>query len=458
MPVSPFPPALLAARREAAARAFGLAAGAVLVPAGLPVPVAGTDECHEFRVHPEHFWLTDLENPGVVLAYDPAEGWTLFCPEASEDERVWTGGGPTAADLRRRAGVERAMPLTRLGDWLEARRGRPFAVLGNRDFLDRPEGYGVPDLAARWTQEEPALAMALSEEISALRRVKDSAEIARLRQAAAATAAGHLVAQRLRRPGLTERELANEIVAEFRRHGARRNAFEPIVAGGEHAATLHFSPGDRPLRDGEMVLVDAGAEFGGYMGDVTRTLPAGARFSALQRDLYALVLAVEEAAIARCRPGIEYRDLHLSACVAIARGLVDLGILRGSPESLVERDAHALFFPHGLGHLLGIVAHDAGGYLAGRTRSERFGLRYLRADLPLAEGHVVTIEPGIYFIRPLLTSPVWRETYGDAVDFAKVDRLLDFGGIRIEDDVHVTAEGPEVLTAAAPKRPDDFEA
>jgi Xaa-Pro aminopeptidase len=131
--------------------------------------------------------------------------------------------------------------------------------------------------------------------------------------------------------------------------------------------------------------------------------------------------------------------------------LADLGILRGSPASLVESDAHALFFPHGLGHMLGLATHDAGGCLAGRTPSDRFGLKWLRADLPLEEDYVVTIEPGIYFIRALLEDPERRERYRDQVDWARVDGMLDFGGIRIEDDVRVTAAGAEVLSAAIPK-------
>jgi Xaa-Pro aminopeptidase len=204
--------------------------------------------------------------------------------------------------------------------------------------------------------------------------------------------------------------------------------------------------------------MDAGAEYDGYASDVTRTFPAGRRFEGVQRDLYQLVLDVQQTAIASAKPGIEYRALHLAASERIASGLVDLGILKGPAQALVERDAHALFFPHGLGHMLGLSTHDAGGCLAGRTPSDRFGLKWLRADLPLQPGYVVTVEPGIYFIKALIDDRGRREEFADCVDWSRVDSLQGFGGIRIEDDVLITDSGSEVLTAAIPKTIAEIEA
>ncbi|MGE5595363.1 MAG: M24B family metallopeptidase, partial [Hyphomicrobiales bacterium] len=270
--------------------------------------------------------------------------------------------------------------------------------------------------------------------------------------------AGHLAGMRFARPGITERQLQIEIEAEFFRAGAERTAYGSIVGSGPNGAVLHFAPTDRVLGPGELVLVDAGAEVEGYASDVTRTYPAGPRYEGIQRDLYQLVLAVQQRAIEHARPGKEYRELHLEAAEQMAEGLVDLGLLRGNPADLVERDSHALFFPHGLGHMLGLATHDAGGCLAGRHPSDRFGLKYLRADLPLAPGYVVTIEPGIYFIRALLEDPARRQQFTGGVDWGRVDQLLDFGGIRIEDDVLITEEGAEVLTADIPKSIEDIEA
>lgn len=446
-----------AARRERAAARWGLTRGAVLVPAGLPPPIAGTDQFHEFHAHPEHRYLAGTALAGSVLAYDPGEGWTLFAPVPDAETRVWTGDGPPLAALARESGLERVVPASALGGWLERRRGEPLALIGNDDIAERAAEYGV----GSWRALEPVVdaeaGARLSAVVAELRRAKDARELALMREAAAATHRGHLAGLRKARAGMSERALQVEIEVEFFRAGAARTAYGTIVGGGPNAATLHFAPTARPFAEGELILVDAGAEVGGYASDVTRTYPAGARFTGIQRDLYALVLAVQERAIAGARPGVEYRDLHLAASLDVARGLCDLGLLRGTPRALVERDAQALFFPHGLGHLLGLATHDAGGCLAGREPDERPTLRHLRADLPLQPGYVVTIEPGVYFTRALLEDPALRERHREDVDWERVDGMLDFGGIRIEDDVLVTADGARSLSAATPKSLDAIE-
>jgi Xaa-Pro aminopeptidase len=257
---------------------------------------------------------------------------------------------------------------------------------------------------------------------------------------------------------MTERQLQVEIEAEFFRSGAERTAYGSIVGSGPNGAILHSSPSHRSFAEGDLVLVDAGAEFGAYASDVTRTFPVASRFSAVQRDIYQVVLSVQEHAVASVAPGVEYKDLHMAASLGIATGLRDLGLLRGDPAALVEQDVHALFFVHGLGHMLGLATHDAGGCLAGRQPSDRFGLKWLRADLPLEPGYVVTIEPGIYFIDALLTDPSRRQAFRDTVNWDLVDSLRGFGGVRIEDDILVTETGAEVLSAAIPKSIQQIEA
>jgi len=241
-----------------------------------------------------------------------------------------------------------------------------------------------------------------------------------------------------------------ELELGFLRAGGDRTGYSSIVGIGSNSGVLHFTPSARQAKPGDVVLVDAGAEVGRYTADVTRTyrLPGGD--DGFFRSLHALVLAVERKAIAGCRPGAEWRDLHLAASLQIAEGLVSLGLLVGSAESLVERDTHALFFPHGLGHMVGLGVRDASGYLPGRARSNRPGLSMLRTDLPLEKGYVMTVEPGIYFIPALIQDPALRERHRDAVRWDRVDALLEFGGIRIEDDVLVTDDEPDVLTAAIP--------
>jgi Xaa-Pro aminopeptidase len=374
--------------------------------------------------HSEYVWLSGHESPDSVLAFDPREGWTDFVPPVTQAERVWEG--------RTEAG---GTPLHELAGWLAARRGRPVVMLG----------CAVPGLGG-----DEARAAALREQLLHARRPKDAHELALIRKACEATAAGFKALVAALRPGVSERELQVEMELAFLRAGGDRTGYGSIVGVGSNSAVLHFTPSARRMQPGDVVLVDAGAEVGRYTADVTRTyrLPGGE--DGFFRSLHALVQSVERNAIDRCRPGAEWRDIHLAAAREISEGLVALGLLVGAPDSLLERDTPALFFPHGIGHMVGLGVRDASGYLPGRTRSDRPGLNMLRTDLPLEAGYVMTVEPGIYFIPALLQDPALRERHRDAVRWDRVDALMTFGGIRIEDDVLVTTSEPEVLTSAIP--------
>jgi Xaa-Pro aminopeptidase len=224
-----------------------------------------------------------------------------------------------------------------------------------------------------------------------------------------------------------------------------------------HGEVLHNNHYHQPLQQGDLLLADVGAETSmGWAADVTRTWPVSGKFSSTQREIYNLVLAAHDACIEKIRPGVEYRDIHLLACAVIAEGLLDLGILRGEVSDLVEMDAHALFFPHGIGHLLGLDVHDMedlgdlAGYEEGRSRSDRFGLCYLRLNRVLQPGMLVTIEPGFYQVPAILNDAVLRLKYQGVVNWERLAQFADVRGIRIEDDVLVTQEGREVLTAELP--------
>jgi len=297
---------------------------------------------------------------------------------------------------------------------------------------------------------DPALTAAIRSAFQHARRSKDARELGALRQAADATAQGFLAVPDLLRPGVTERQLQIELEAAFFRGGGTRTGYGTIVGSGPNAAILHFEPSARAFGPGEFVLIDAGAEVDRYTADVTRTFVVG-QPTAFQRDLHHVVLSTEEHTIARCVPGAEWKDLHLAAAVELVAGLVSMGVMRGRPETLVEQDAHTLFFPHGLGHMVGLGVRDASGLQPGRTRDPRPSLRTLRMDLPLAVDYVVTVEPGLYFIPALLNDPQRRERYRAAVNWALVDQHLGIGGVRIEDNVRVTNEVPEVLTPSIPK-------
>ena len=443
-------------RRERIIQDCPLKQSALLIPSGLPIPIEGTDQFHDFHAHNEYVYLAGAHLPASILTYSKDSEWTLFVQIPDIEERIWTGEGEPLSAITKRVGME-VLPIEELKNWLEKNRSSSFCFLGNNDFEQQPKRYGIPEWNSYETIIDHDLSAQLSQLVSEKRRSKDSSELARMEKAAQATYAGHMIGLSKARAGMTERELQIEIESMFFKEGASRTAYGSIIGSGSNASILHFSPTKKKFKEGEMVLVDAGAEFDGYASDVTRTYPVGKKFTGIQRNLYELVLSVQESAIQKIEPGVEYKELHLNASLEIASGLKDLGILKGTPEGLVEQDAQAIFFPHGLGHLLGLATHDAGGCLEGRLPSERASLRNLRADLPLEENYVVTIEPGIYFIKTLLEDAQTRVTHQETVAWTVVDQLKDFGGIRIEDDIVVTRDGGKVIGPMVPKTINEIE-
>jgi Xaa-Pro aminopeptidase len=406
----------LARRREAVASAWELDAGVVLIEAGHVIPVPGrADRAYPFRSHSEYLYLTDRERPGGVLAFDPGEGWLEFVEPVTAKELLWTG-----LEGDREGVPDGTRPLGELEDWLH---GRPARRLG---------ATSEPDVE-------------LQDALIRVRRPKDELELDRMGAAERATRSGFAELVRLIEPGRTERELQIALEAAFQRSGADFLAFETIVAAGNHAAVLHFSPTQRELRDGDLLLVDAGAEVRGYASDVTRTYPVGGSFTGEQAILYETVRRACEAAIAACRPGVEWHDVHRVAALVIADGLVDLGVLRGERETLVESGAVTLFLPHAVGHMVGLGVRDASA-ASDEAREPEPGLPAMRVDITLEERHVWTVEPGVYFVPPLLG----RERGRDDIVWDRLDALTGLGGVRIEQNVLITDDGCDVLTAAIP--------
>ena len=421
--------AQLERRRRAVAERWDLSDAVVLIGAGSRIHVPGrADLTYRFRSHSEYLYLTDRERPEGVLAFDPAEGWVDFVAPVTRAERLWEGAPDGEAE---------GTPLPELDDWLAARGGRRVACLGARVAR-------TADLSSDAELESSARSA-----LNHVRRQKDPLELARMRAAERATRAGFAAIVPLIEPGRSERELQIELEAAFFRNGADGLAFDTIVGGGPNSAVLHFAPGARRLEAGDLVLIDAGGEFRGYASDITRTYPATGQFTSEQAELHALVQDANRVATSRCGPGVEFRDVHRAAAMVLASGLTDFGLLRGDPEDLVEQGAVFVFFPHGVGHMVGLGIRDAGEVLPGRDQREDEFPR-LRIDLPLLPGHVVTIEPGIYFVPALLHDAGFRERHRDAVDWDRAERMLGFGGIRIEDDVLVTETGFEVLTDDVP--------
>jgi len=302
---------------------------------------------------------------------------------------------------------------------------------------------------------------ALADALVTLRLCHDEAALVQLRQAAAATALAHATGMRVTRPGQREAEVMAAMIGAIFSSGMGIS-YEPIVTA--HGEVLHNQSYTNVIAASDLVLADVGAETPeGWAGDVTRTWPASGRYSATQRALYEVVLEAQRAAIALVRPKVRYRAIHEAAARRMVEGLVHLGILRGEVEGLIERGAHALFFPHGVGHLLGLDVHDLedlgdrAGYARGRTRSARFGDRSLRLDRDLLPGMAVTIEPGFYNVPGILNDATLTAPIGSDLDRDRLSTFADVRGIRIEDDVVVTDGDPEVLTAAIPKAPADVE-
>jgi len=281
-----------------------------------------------------------------------------------------------------------------------------------------------------------------------------------MRTTAAVTDRAHRAAMAATRPGAHERDVAAAFEDVVLRAGLTTAYPSIVTVRGEILHNFHYV---NPLEDGQLMLLDGGAEAAsGYATDVTRTWPVSGSFTPRQRAAYDAVLEAQLEAIDRVRAGTRYREVHTTASLVLARFLVDEGLISGSPEDAVATGAHALFFPHGVGHLIGLDVHDLenfgdrAAYAAGRERSEQFGTGYLRLDLDLQPGMVVTVEPGFYVVPAILGDALLRERFATQVDFDAAASWAGFGGIRIEDDVAVTSADPEVLTGNIPKAVDDL--
>jgi Xaa-Pro aminopeptidase len=421
-------PAIAAAidrRRADVAGHWGLGREVVLIAAGEAIHIPGRDDLtYRFRAHSDYLYLTDRERSGGVLAYTADEGWVDFVRPISTAERLWEGAPAEQPPGR---------PVTELPEWLTTRAGRPLAVLG------------VPPTGLDFDAQ---LSSDLRRGLHEVRRPKDAVELARMRIAERATGAGFARIAELIAVGRTERELQIELEAEFFRHGGDELAFDTIVGSGPNSAVLHFPPSARQLEADELVLVDAGAEYRGYASDVTRTFPSSGRLSTQQAALYEIVRRALEAVVQRCRAGVQSRELHLLAAAIIAEGLMDLGLLRGAVDDLVSEGAVARFFPHGVGHLVGLGTRDASALPPGYEPDP--SIPGLRNNLPLLAGYVTTVEPGVYFVPALLADPDDRRRLGDAVNWERVDAMMGIGGIRLEHNVLITEGEPEVLTADIP--------
>jgi Xaa-Pro aminopeptidase len=401
-----------------------------------------------------YFTGCTLPDAAALLVEDRFE---LFLPEPAPDDPLWHGpvqGGPgqQLAALGERYGADAVFPVQRLAERVAPYKLATLAVADDARTALASQLSGLP-LKYGEQQGDEALIDAIIE----LRRTKAPEEIAEIGEAARATALGFRAAMKATRPGSHERALWTLFEAVLRLHECEPGYSTILTQAGE---ILHSRDHAQELGAGRLLLLDGGGELpSGYGVDITRTWPVSGRFDPQQLAAYEAVLEAQRVAIERCTVGTRYRHVHDAACRVLARFLLDEGLVSGTVDSVVEQGAHAIFFPHGVGHLLGLDVHDLENfgdrpaYPPGARRSEQFGTAYLRLDLPLQAGWVVTIEPGFYVVPAILADAVLRERFRGQVDFERAARWVGFGGIRIEDDVHVTPQGPQVLTELVPKTP-----
>jgi Xaa-Pro aminopeptidase len=424
-------------RLSLAARMTAAGGGIALVPTA-PERARNRDTHYPYRADSYFQYLTGFSEPEAVLLVVAEPGGAaqsvLFCREKNLEREIWDGfrHGPEGA--RDAFGFDGAHPIaeleSKLPDLLADRPALWFSLGHDADWDVRvTAALNKVRAETRAGKRAPAAIRDVRAELDAMRLVKDDHELATMRRAAAISAAAHVRAMRFVAPGKHEYEVEAELLHEFRRRGCEFPAYTPIVAGGANACVLHYVGNDRVLQDGDLLLIDAGGELAGYAADITRTFPVNGRFSGPQADIYDLVLDAQAAAIAATRPGAAFIAPHDAALRVLAQGLIDMKLLAGSLDAVLESESYKRFYMHRTSHWLGKDVHDAGEYKEG----EQWTL--------LQPGMVLTIEPGCY-VRP-------------AEDVREVFWNI---GVRIEDDAAVTADGCEIITAAAPKAIADVEA
>jgi Xaa-Pro aminopeptidase len=450
------------ARRAQLKKALG--SGLALFPGNREVGMNYAANPYPFRQDSTFLYYFGIDKPDLVAVIDvDHDREILFGDDLTLEDVVWMGQQPCLREQAERVGVREVLPMRRLAAFLKKAR-RSGQVI---HFLPpyRPEHQmalqGWLNLAP--DRQKAAASEAFIRAVVAQRSHKSDEEVAELERAVNTTGDMHVAAMKAARPGQLEAELAG--LVEGIAVGAGGHLAYPVILTVQ-GQILHNHYHGNTLRPGQLVLGDFGAETARhYAGDLTRTFPVSARFTPRQRDVYQIVLDAQQHAISLLRPGVRYLDVHLAAARRIAEGLKALGLLQGDVDEAVAQGAHALFFPHGLGHLIGLDVHDMEnlgenyvGYSHTVQRSAQFGTAYLRLARELEPGFVLTVEPGIYFIPQLIQQ--WkRKKHGAAfINYAAVDKYRSFGGIRIEDNVLITADGHRILGKPVPKSIAEVEA
>jgi Xaa-Pro aminopeptidase len=460
--MSMFAPDTYRARRARLKKDIG--SGLLLFLGNDEVGITYAANVYPFRQDSTFLYFWNVDQPGVAALIDiDQDTETLFGDDQTMADVVWSGQLPTMADKCAPAGIASHAPVSVLNERLEAaiRTGRRVHFLAPYRAEHTEKVAALLGLRASVVRQYRSEAFHAA--VIAQRSYKSAEEVADLEQAVDISREMYGAAMRAAQPGRYEYEIVAEIYKVAIARGGR-SSFLPICS--VHGETLHNPYYRNLMKAGDVLVLDSGAETANYnASDITRTLPIGGAFTDQQRLIYEMVLRAQLAAIAAVTPGRKYLDVHLLAARSFATDLKAAGLMKGDVDEAVAAGAHALFFPHGLGHMLGMDVHDMEnleerlvGYREGLDRSTQFGLGYLRLARELEPGFVLTVEPGLYFIPPLIDQWKVDGTHAAFINFAEVDKFRDARGYRIEDDVLVTKSGGRVLGPPIPKTVAEVEA
>ena len=449
-------PATVYSDRRAKLRAR-LSGGILLFTGNREVPFNYPANTYSFRQDSNFSYYFGLDHPDLAAVIDLDNGReTIFGNDVDIDDIIWMGKQPTMREQAALVGVGHTEPLAGLAEVIRAARLQGRQIHYTPPYRGESILWLSDLLEVKHSEVRAGASESLIKAIIEQRMQKDALEVAEIEKVVDVARIMHTTAIKMAKPGVVEREIAGTIEGIALTHCGPVSFPVILTINGQ---TLHNHYHGNVLSEGRMLVIDAGCENDmHYSSDITRTVPVGGKFSERQKGIYETVLHANLAAIAAVKPGVRFRDIHLLAATEIARGLTRLGIMKGDPEEAVQKGAHTLFFPHGLGHPLGLDVHDLEGmgenligYDEETTRSKEFGLAFLRFGRRLREGFVMTIEPGIYFIPDLID--IWQKEnkLAEFINYDVVETYRDFGGIRIEDDVLVTSDGVKVLGTPIPK-------
>lgn len=441
-----------------------IGSGLILIPGNLESPMNYPENTYHFRQDSTFLYFFGLDLPGMCGVIDVDNNVDLlYANDVDIEDIIWMGPQKSVAEQAFAIGVDITAPLEKLGQTVER------AIKAGRRIHFTPPYRSENQLRLSSLLGIDAFkikqyaSLALIQAIVSMRSVKDAAEIAEIEQACAIGYEMHVTAMKMAQPGTMEQQIAGAIEGIALSKGAGTSFPIILTQNGE---TLHNHNHSFLLETGRLMIVDAGAESNGhYASDFTRTIPVGGKFSQKQKDIYNIVLAANNTGFSLTKPGVTYQSVHLQTAKVIASGLMELGLMKGDVDEAVASGAHALFFPHGLGHMMGLDVHDMEdygqihvGYDNEIRPIDQFGTAYLRMGRRLEPGFVITNEPGIYFIPALVEKWEKEKINAAFINFDKVKSYLGFGGIRLEDDILVTATGARLLGNRIPIEVEEVEA